>query len=167
MPRSSEKPNSKTLLLLLGASLLSACTSGAGAKGATPDSAPAADPPPVAEVKNRAADRPTEDPAPYIARAAAEFDGKVPMMVDNETRLDLVAGTEKELYYRYTLVNLMPGDISVDELTTGLRQMLLTQACTRPETGPILDNGARVRFAYRWKNGTAALDFSFTENECP
>ena len=84
--------------------------------------------------------------------AAEKANEKVPMMLDNDTRLDSVAAAGTKLIYNYTLVGYEAGEIDSEALIGNLRGRLISNACTGSLKASFLDRGASVVYSYRGKD---------------
>ncbi len=47
-----------------------------------------------------------------LLKTSKEINSQLPIMVDDETRLDTTLVLDKQLYYKYTLVNIKPNEIT-------------------------------------------------------
>jgi hypothetical protein len=90
-----------------------------------------------------------------LAQASNELNKTVPLMVDEETRLDgTTAGPGKVLLYRYTLVNVVK-DTSLDTKTleNAIRPIIVNQYKTSAGFKTFREAGVSMRYQYSDKNG--------------
>ncbi len=102
----------------------------------------------------------------HLANTARQTNQSLPMMVDDETRLDIVTTDKNLVQYRYTLV-----DIEVSEEVKRIAQIELlptvgSKVCTTKETRSMLENAISLGFYYNDMNAHPILDFEFSISDC-
>lgn len=68
----------------------------------------------------------------YLARMVDQVKGQLPMMIDQETRLDNISFRGKTLEYRCTLVNIAEGQVDTDMIEGTVRNALLQEVKSNP-----------------------------------
>lgn len=107
-----------------------------------------------------------EDLKTLMKRNKKQIKALLPLMLDEDTRLDKVK-TKKTLFqYQYTLVNLAVEDLNADEVRNILLPIVTNQACTLPILKKMIDKGATVSFLYNGKNGKEVVTLDVTNAEC-
>jgi hypothetical protein len=76
----------------------------------------------------------------------------LPVMVDDDTRLDQVSIQEKNLFYYYTLINQSVANTDVDGLKAFMQKRLNTTVCEKAEFKPLLEQGRSINYDYNDNN---------------
>lgn len=90
---------------------------------------------------------PDEDPTPQIKKITKMLDGKLPIQIDEDTRLDSIKGDSSGLTYFQTLVNVGPGELDAEQIekfSSVMRPIFIKQVCLQPEYRHVIDNGATI-----------------------
>ena len=90
----------------------------------------------------------------------------LPMMVDDETRLDSIHTFEKNLKYVYTLVNVNQSDFTQKSLENILKPKVRNSVCTNPVTMVFPKNKVVLTFSYYSKTGRFISEFSVKPEDC-
>lgn len=98
-----------------------------------------------------------------IANAISVY---LPMMVDDETRLDSVLSFEKNLRYTYTMVNTNQSDFTQKSLANILKPKVRNSVCTNPLTMVFPKNEVVLTFTYYSKTGKFISEFSIKPEDC-
>ena len=102
-----------------------------------------------------------------LAQAVKELNAKLPVMMDEETRLDRgVAGPGKNISYIYTLVATNADEIDVDAFVKLMRPDLKVQACGSPVLKALFKSGITAHFVYQGKDGPEITRVSFKGADC-
>ena len=110
-------------------------------------------------------DRPARIDGALVA-TISQINKTLPMMVDKETRLDnTMAGPNKTIIYRYTLVNMNAADVQKEQLKSALRPHVLTSYKTDNGMKAFRDNGVIMEYQYSDKNGVYITDFSVSPKD--
>jgi len=94
-----------------------------------------------------------------------QMNSELPMMIDNETRLDLTTNVGKQAYYQYTLVNLLYGDFDHTTLYNKAKENV-TEACSDRNMIISLKAGVQYNFIYRDKDGTQIFIVQLNKDTC-
>lgn len=91
---------------------------------------------------------------------------KLPVTVDETTRLDAVAGSGGTITYRYTVtVPMEPGDVAT--LEARLREQARTVACTHPGFSELLRAGYTVEMKYSLMEPSQEFAIVTPPSACP
>ena len=101
-----------------------------------------------------------------LLKTASEFNSKLPMMIDSETRLDSTMGLNKGFRYNYTLVNHTSDTVSASELNNALGQNLINNVCTSEEMRVFVENGVTVSYAYFGGDGRQITIITVAPSQC-
>ena len=103
----------------------------------------------------------------YMVGLEADMMNKgLPVMVDNETRLDSVKIQKKDLYFNYTLVNWIKSDIDLEQLNSTMREKIKMNACETSDTRSLLEEGRSLFYVYKDKESTPVAEFMVILNDC-
>lgn len=95
-----------------------------------------------------------------LARTASEINKSLPMMADQETRLDTTSpAPNKTLIYHYTLINMRAADVQKETFVTTLRPKIVTTYKTSPSMKMLRDNGVTLEYQYYDKEGAFVAKF--------
>ena len=106
--------------------------------------------------------------AASLGEAARQLAGRLPLTVDDDTRLDAVTVVgQRVLRYEYTLVNYALADLDVASIKTTLQEIVRGQTCGTPQLRHLLDLGATVSYLYRGKDGRDICQLDIRSGDCP
>ncbi|WP_067587339.1 DUF2569 domain-containing protein [Endozoicomonas ascidiicola] len=83
-----------------------------------------------------------------LAKTAKQINMNLPMMVDEETRLDLTMGLDHSFLYKYTLVNFKADELDSEYLYSVMKPMLTENVCTNEDMKVFLELNIPVEYAY-------------------
>jgi len=101
-----------------------------------------------------------------LSNAENQIKGYLPLMVDEETRLDAVKITNDTFYYIYTLVKVSPGEFNSNKLTEILKPILLDQSCNTQNLQPLVNAGATIAYKYKNKKGKMITTININRGDC-
>ncbi len=101
-----------------------------------------------------------------LAMAASTFNKSLPMMTDEETRLDKVSAKEKKMTFHYTLVNLDNWSMPKLKLHKLIYDDTKSQVCSDTDTQGLLKKGASIAYRYVGKNNKPIDTFVFDAKSC-
>lgn len=110
---------------------------------------------------------PDRDPVPMMQPLLQQVAGKLPLRLDENTRLDDLKADPLSLTYSYTLFGVNEAEFNVAAFSDGAAPGLLKQACVTPIFRSILDNGAKLVYVYRYESGTELTTLAIAEGNCP
>lgn len=122
-------------------------------------SGPATPPPPA----------PVSEPTPQqtIADIVRSANGKLPVMVDKQTRLDRVeSGPGAQLTYRYTLPDMAAPEANGYWISSEVQPKVTRDVCDTPHLRRLLASGAVLAYAYEDKNGDDIGRFAIKDADC-
>ncbi|MFZ9659607.1 MAG: hypothetical protein ACO29X_03560 [Arcobacteraceae bacterium] len=111
-------------------------------------------------------DRKTIQSAAFLNEVASGINQQLPMMLDQETRADSAIGLDKEIVYKYTLVNTNQNDFSPKDLINALKPSIKNSVCTTPSVKIFPENGVKMTYSYYSKDGKFIAEFTITPQDC-
>lgn len=100
-------------------------------------------------------------------KAANEFKQKLPMMLDQDTRLDKVSvGPGARIVYQHTLPNYTSQQIDANWLVTNLRPDVVSKVCTSADMKQSLQYGGVFVYSYFGSDAVEISQFSIDRNDC-
>ena len=96
----------------------------------------------------------------HLSNIANSIKPYLPMMVDDETRLDSILSFEKNLKYVYTMVNANQSDFNQRSLENALKPKVQNSVCTNETTMVFPRNNVVLTFTYYSKKGKFISEFS-------
>lgn len=109
---------------------------------------------------------PDEDLKPLMVELLRPIRGRLPLQVDEDTRLDQVTESDSALTYVFTLVTVGPGELDSTVFGPQMKQTLKVQACLNAPFRKFLDNGGILGYDYRTRDGQPLYAVSLTELDC-
>lgn len=105
--------------------------------------------------------------ADMLTQMATELSSGLPIMIDNETRLDkMSAGPDKKITYHYTLVRLESSDITAQQLRSAREHGVIAYVCTNEDMKAFRENGVVVSYSYRGNDGGVIGDILVYPRDC-
>ena len=101
-----------------------------------------------------------------LSNAENQIKGHLPLMVDQETRLDSVKVHNDTFYYIYTLVNVSPGDFDSNSLTKILKPIVLKQSCNTQGLKSLVNSGATIAYTYKNKYAEEITTININKKDC-
>lgn len=98
-------------------------------------------------------------------RIAKNLNKNFPMMTNPETRIDGAIGLNKELLFKYTLINHVAADLSTQDINE-LGKFYLNSVCTTKELQLFVKNGITISYAYFGKDGKPITTISVKPSQC-
>jgi hypothetical protein len=111
-------------------------------------------------------ERETFQSAIFLSEIASSINKQLPMMVDKETRLDVVMGMKQNITYKYTLVNTNQNDFTSEEIENLLKQTIKNSVCTNPKVRIFPENGVSMNYSYYSKDGKFMAEFTIFPKDC-
>lgn len=91
---------------------------------------------------------------------------KLPMMIDDNTRLDILSVKGSGISYRYTLVKTTAEDLDLSKFKSAMIPSLKLETCSDKETRALLDSDKDVSYEYFDKYGNFMLNLTINKNDC-
>lgn len=101
-----------------------------------------------------------------LLKTAEEINKKLPMMVDQDTRLDTTIGYGKKFRYNYTMVTFAAEDIDPNLLENEFVPLVRNRACSTEQMKMFFKNGVTVDYSYSDKTGKHFKTISVTPGHC-
>lgn len=102
-----------------------------------------------------------------LVKAASQINKKLPMNVDENTRLDSVSAVPgRQFIYHYTLVTLNSTDVSADKFDSVVKPQLKNRLCESADMQNFLKNGVTISYLYKGKDGQPIGGAKFAPSEC-
>lgn len=101
-----------------------------------------------------------------LENSKVQLMGHLPMMVDEETRLDSVSVDSDTFSYIFTLVSVSPDEFTPAGLIEILRPVNVNSSCKMPSLKPLIDAGAALTYTYKDKNGQKITTMTITKKDC-
>ncbi len=108
----------------------------------------------------------SDDLAQLLTNAKNQIEGHLPLMVDEETRLDSVIINSDTFYYIYTLVTVAPGEFTSSSLTEIAKPANLNSTCNMQNLKPLIEAGATLAYTYKDKTGQEITTMMFNKGHC-
>ena len=111
---------------------------------------------------------PAEDDLSLILRATVLAVSKqLPVMLDNDTKLEKISSEGKVLSYDYELVNFLSTEVDTVALNAGLTTNLVKQACSTPGLKSIMEKGGTLSYRYNGKDKRQVAELRIGIKNCP
>jgi hypothetical protein len=102
-----------------------------------------------------------------LAKLSAQMNENLPMVVDNETRLDSVSAVPgRHFIYHYTLLTLSRADVDPDDFHKTIKPRLKSRLCGSAEMQNFLKNGVTISYLYKSKDGQPVGGAKLAPSEC-
>lgn len=88
-----------------------------------------------------------------LLETATKLNKQTPIMVDSETRLDLITSIGKLMQYKYTMINYDKNNIDSNHFQNEMRTMLIKNQCSDKNVLLFLNNGVSYQYTHIDKNG--------------
>jgi hypothetical protein len=98
-----------------------------------------------------------------MIEAASEMNKALPMMVDQDTRLDNTAALPGNVFqYNYTLINYDQSEINIDTVRKYAEPGIVNNVKTNPDMKSFRENKVIMDYCYKDRNGVFLLKISVT-----
>lgn len=106
--------------------------------------------------------------AAYLSELAKQTEKKVkvPVMVDEETRLVSIEGFDHEFQYNYVLVNYSSNDLDSAKFIKIMKEQLTETVCGKKELKPFLDKDIALSYTYKGTDKKLIGKVSVTKDMC-
>ena len=102
-----------------------------------------------------------------FTKAANQCNQRLPMMVDQDTRLDkATVGPGPRAVYHYTFPKYTSRDIDANWLQTNLRPEVMRKVCASADMKKSLQYGGIYVYAYSGSDGVEITRFEIDRNDC-
>jgi hypothetical protein len=90
----------------------------------------------------------------------------LPVMMDDATRLDHISLQGRDIYYNYTLINLLAKDLDVERFDAVMTPKIKTNGCENGATRPLLDEGRKLVYMYRDQQSSPVSKIIVSRSDC-
>ena len=102
-----------------------------------------------------------------FTKAANQYNQRLPMMVDQDTRLDkATVGPGPRAVYHHTFPKYTSRDIDANWLQTNLRSEVMRKVCASADMKKSLQYGGIYVYAYSGSDGVEITRFEIDRNDC-
>lgn len=102
-----------------------------------------------------------------FTKAANQYNQRLPMMVDQDTRLDkATVGPGPRAVYHHTFLKYTSRDIDANWLQTNLRPEVMRKVCASADMKKSLQYGGIYVYAYSGSDGIEITRFEIDRNDC-
>lgn len=102
-----------------------------------------------------------------LVKVSSQINKKMPILVDNETRLDRVSAEPgPQFIYHYTLLSVSSKDVNSEEFYKLAKPQLKSRLCGNTEMQSFLKSGVSISYMYRGSDGRAIGGVKFAPSEC-
>ena len=103
--------------------------------------------------------------ATRLSRDVENMNKKLPMMLDEETRLDRVAADSSQTTYFFCLPNLTKTNLELSILEKTLHESCMANFKTNSKLAVDRANNASMKYQYKDKNGEFLFEFSVSAKD--
>ena len=107
-----------------------------------------------------------DDLAMLLSATAKIMNKQLPIMVDDDTRLDQAVSEGEKFQYQYTLVNYKADELDGAKLKGILQGQLLKQTCTSRNLKSLIKRGATVSYYYAGKDKKKVMSVDIQPSQC-
>ncbi|MCO4769673.1 MAG: hypothetical protein KDA24_06540 [Deltaproteobacteria bacterium] len=101
-----------------------------------------------------------------IEAVKADYAGKMPMTLNDETRLDSLTSQELKLTYNQTLVNIPSGAEGLNDYVPELAVAVQKMTCSLATSKSIMHHGGSVEYVMSSNDGKRIWDANFIASDC-
>jgi hypothetical protein len=101
-----------------------------------------------------------------LLKTSKQINSQLPMMVDDETRLELTLVAGKNMSYKYTMINYKADEFSNNEFSKELRKLLIRNQCSTENTKKLLKYGIKYNYMYFDKDGVMITSENISKKDC-
>lgn len=100
-----------------------------------------------------------------LRTTAEETNKGLPVMIDDETRIDSLSSGDGFLQYNYSMVKHTGKDLDLERIKSDLRPKILEQIRKNKGMQIFRENGVKLIYSYRDKNREALFSLEFTKDD--
>ena len=90
----------------------------------------------------------------------------LPIMIDEDTRLDNLSIQDEDISYNYTLINVAVENLDVSKVELAIISDIKIDACSIKETRALLDANRNIKYTYRDKTEKPILTITVNKKDC-
>lgn len=106
------------------------------------------------------------DPNIAMKKDISKLNKPLPRMIDNDTRLENVALVDKDIYFNYTMVNLLTADVDIAKVESIIAPNIKSTQCQDGGLRPILNEGRKLVYVYMDKEGKLITKITVSKEDC-
>lgn len=106
------------------------------------------------------------DPNIAMKKDISKLNKPLPRMIDNDTRLENVALVDKDIYFNYTMVNLLTADVDIAKVESIIAPNIKSTQCQDAGLRPILNEGRKLVYVYMDKEGKLITKITVSKEDC-
>lgn len=106
------------------------------------------------------------DPNIFIKRDINMLNKSLPKMIDNDTKLENVTLIGRDIYFNYTMVNLLTADVDISKVESIISPNIKSTQCQDVGLKPILNEGRKLVYVYTDKAGTEITKIFVSKEDC-
>jgi hypothetical protein len=106
------------------------------------------------------------DPNIAMKKDISKLNKPLPRMIDNDTRLENVALVDKDIYFNYTMVNLLTADVDIAKVESIIAPNIKSTQCQDVGLRPILNEGRKLVYVYMDKEGKLITKITVSKEDC-
>ena len=106
------------------------------------------------------------DPNIAMKKDISKLNKPLPRMIDNDTRLENVALVDKDIYFNYTMVNLLTADVDIAKVESIIAPNIKSTQCQDVGLRPILNEGRKLVYVYMDKEGKVITKITVSKEDC-
>lgn len=121
----------------------------------------------LASLASSVAQEPQKTPslAERLEAFKSQYNGFLPRMADEETRLDSVEIRDKEFWFHFTFVNTLRSELEIPEFTPALEKATRAEAQRVGRYRDLLIHGATLVYTYKDKDGAHVATVKLTGDQ--
>lgn len=101
-----------------------------------------------------------------LLETSKQINTQLPIMVDKETRFDTTLCAGKDLYVKYTLINISENDIDKEAFVNEVKSTIVKNQCGNAETAKMLRLGVQYYYMYQDRDGILLGTINVSKNDC-
>ena len=101
-----------------------------------------------------------------LTETSKKINSQLPIMVDQETRLDTTICYGTQMYYKYTMVNYSKNDLDTEAFQNEMTTMLAKNQCNNENMVKMLRMGVTYYYNYFDKNGILIATINISKKNC-
>ena len=106
------------------------------------------------------------DPDMAIKRDISMLNKPLPRMIDKDTKLEKVTLVGKDIYFNYTMVNLLAADLDIPKVEAVISPNIKSAQCQDIGLRGILNEGRKLVYVYVDKDGNAITKIFVSKEDC-
>ncbi|MBF0229503.1 MAG: hypothetical protein HQK63_07925 [Desulfamplus sp.] len=101
-----------------------------------------------------------------LIETTKQIKSQLPIMVDQETRLDTLMCLEKQMHYKYTMINASENELDKEAFLNNIKKSLIKNHCSNENPIKMLKMGVTYYYNYFDKNGVLIGTINIRKQNC-